>query len=100
MMKKIALVVSLSAALVAVGAITETTEDMTSQGNWEITVASATPSTDMPQTRTKKKFRPTLRRPEAVMTNMGVLLSPLPRKMLMQQFPRLEKCEPQKKMRE
>ena len=39
-MKKIAFLASFSAAFVAVGAITETTDDMTAQGDWEVTVAA------------------------------------------------------------
>ena len=40
MMKKIALLASISAAFVAVGAITETTDDMTATGDWTINVAA------------------------------------------------------------
>ena len=40
MTKKIALLASISAAFVAVGAITETTDDMTALGDWEVTVAA------------------------------------------------------------
>ena len=40
MTKKIAFLASISAAFVAVGAITETTDDMTALGDWEVTVAA------------------------------------------------------------
>ena len=40
MTKKIAFVAAISAAFAAVGAITETTDDMTAQGDWEVTVAA------------------------------------------------------------
>ena len=40
MTKKIAFLASISAAFAAVGAITETTDDMTALGDWEVTVAA------------------------------------------------------------
>ena len=42
----------------------------------EMTVAMATPSTVIPTTRTKNRFRITLMIPETDSTNSGVLVSP------------------------